>query len=398
MNDFIAHTLSFGQPNNCFIFPGHRSSAKWVSHNSATFVGCLNSYLVELGKTIKISDKVFIHWLHDGLNDFILSLDKSIKVGMFFWGGDVVDDPEEIYKRENLEPLSLKFFNKHFQKYPLYFRTTRNPLNFYKNYLRKKEFYEPVVKRLYNKYKVLARLDYFFHWNPLDYYWIKKRVKDFNPVFVNHCYEVGLTSDLPTGKHYRKTSNTMVFWLGNSSTISNNHLDALKVLSRFKSENIKIYCPLSYGEKNDSVYTRSVITQGHAIFNEKFVPFTSFIPRKEYYRLFEEADVVIMWHNRTQGAGNIAASLMMNKPVFMQRKSTLFQLLRKKGVKVFPNDLLKKLQYREVVNLGKEFVCKNDAEELVKNIFDNIAAKKLVATFLNGQSETVIDFSDHSKS
>ena len=36
--------------------------------------------------------------------------------------------------------------------------------------------------------------------------------------------------------------------IGNSATETNNHIEVLDLLSKFKNEDIKIYVPLSYGD------------------------------------------------------------------------------------------------------------------------------------------------------
>jgi hypothetical protein len=50
-----------------------------------------------------------------------------------------------------------------------------------------------------------------------------------------------------------------------------------------------------------------------------------------------------MFHNRTQGGGNVVILLKMGKKVFMQRKSTFYQNLKTNGAILFTTDDLSKI-------------------------------------------------------
>lgn len=119
--------------------------------------------------------------------------------------------------------------------------------------------------------------------------------------------------------------------LGNSATLTNNHLDALEKLRPFKNENIKIYCPLSYG---DTTYGNLVEQTGKKIFGEKFIPLRDFIPFEKYLNLLSDIDIAVFNHNRQQGMGNITTLLGLGKTVFMRKELTSFKFLEKKGVYV----------------------------------------------------------------
>lgn len=375
IDDFILDSEYINSGNNIYLLQGTKANAKYVKSAEVTFVECLSIYLKELKNRINLKDQVFIHWLHDEVNDFVLSLPEEIKIGLFFWGGDIVDDPEEAYINDNLEPISLRYFNEHLHSYNSYWEIKRNPFDILRHAKRKYHFDGRIKLRLKSKYLVLARLNFFLHWNRLDYEWIQSRVQNFKAEFVYHFYRFGLDKNLPIPDRVKNAQGNLVFWLGNSATITNNHLDAFELLSCFRDANIDIYCPLSYGEKPNGFYTKDIKKFGHEFFGKRFQPLLQFLPRNEYYELFKRIDIVVMFHNRTQAAGNIASFLQMGKKVFLQNKSTIYQLLRQCGAIVFENKNLLTLNIDELKEpLSNEEIIKN--QYVINKCIFNLAMKQ----------------------
>ncbi len=380
IDDFIADAEKQSAGKNIYIIEGKRELAKYVSNRNIKFVDSLEIFLDILKKNILLSDKIFIHYLHYRLNEFILSLTADIKIGLFFWGGEIVEQPKEVYRKENYEPLTLDYFEKNMQPKPRYIKVANNPFNALRNLKKKQRYKQQLNQEIKTKHKILSRLNYFLHWNQFDYDRIKKRVPKFNPAFKYHFYGIGLDSDLPVTKP--KLQDSLVFWIGNSATISNNHLDALKVLEKFKKEDIKIICPLSYGDYNETKYSQFVKKSGEQLFGSKFIAITQFIPRTEYYHLFSEVDVVVMYHNRTQAAGNTAAFIEMGKKLFMQKKSTVYQLLKKNKATVFLNEQLLKMNSKDLkAPLPDQKILNN--KNALQRILDTTRKMETLKTLLN---------------
>jgi len=380
IDDFIIDAEKVSAGKNTYIIEGTREYAKYVNHQLITFVSSLEEFLDNLKKEILTQDKVFIHWLHYRLEKFILSLPTEIEIGLFFWGGEIVQEPQEVYKKENYEPLTLKYYEKNMQAKPRYLNITKSPLNILRNLKRRKQYKQQLNKGVKTKYRVLSRLNYFLHWNQLDYDWIKKRVEHFNPIFKYHFYGIGLETDLPLSK--KKAEKPIVFWLGNSATISNNHLDALKLLGRFNKYDIKIICPLSYADYNETRYPQAVIKYGEEKFGSKFKAITEYLPRTEYYKLFAEADVVIMYHNRTQAAGNSAAFVQMGKKLFMQERSSVYQLFKKNQANVFVNKELSKMSIESLKTpLTGEEILHN--QKILQKILNTTKKMETLESLLN---------------
>ncbi|MFA6143774.1 MAG: TDP-N-acetylfucosamine:lipid II N-acetylfucosaminyltransferase [Sulfuricurvum sp.] len=120
--------------------------------------------------------------------------------------------------------------------------------------------------------------------------------------------------------------------LGNSADSTNNHIDMLEKLRKYKDENINIYVPLSYGEKE---YAIDVITKGKEIFGEKFIPLTEFVPFDNYLELLGDIDIAIFAHKRQQAMGNTITLLGLGKKVYMRNDIVTWQFLKTIDIEVF---------------------------------------------------------------
>ncbi|MDD2846513.1 MAG: TDP-N-acetylfucosamine:lipid II N-acetylfucosaminyltransferase [Rhodoferax sp.] len=119
--------------------------------------------------------------------------------------------------------------------------------------------------------------------------------------------------------------------LGNSASSSNNHLDALEKLRPFAGENIRIYCPLSYG---DPAYGDKIAEAGRIIFGDKFIPLREFMQFEKYLQFLADIDIAIFNHNRQQGMGNVTTLLGLGKVVYMRSNITSYQAFKRLGIRV----------------------------------------------------------------
>lgn len=117
------------------------------------------------------------------------------------------------------------------------------------------------------------------------------------------------------GKCSRLPLNIQV---GNSATESNNHIDILNKLSKFSNEDVKIYIPLSYGDKS---YAQKVEAYGKKIFGEKCEPMLDFMSKDDYNRFLENIDVAIFGMQRQQALGNIQILIENGTKMFFYKDS-----------------------------------------------------------------------------
>lgn len=128
--------------------------------------------------------------------------------------------------------------------------------------------------------------------------------------------------------------------IGNSASPTNNHSSIFKLLESYKSANIKIYCPLSYG--NYPEYRNNVIDEGKNIFNDKFIPITDFMIKSDYEKFLQDIDIVIFNHNRQEAMGVTISLLGMGKTIYMNSNTSSYKSLQERGFKIFDIELIKK--------------------------------------------------------
>lgn len=159
--------------------------------------------------------------------------------------------------------------------------------------------------------------------------------------------------------------------IGNSADSSNNHFEILMKLEKFKNENIKLYCPLSYG---DMEYAKKVIKIGKEIFKDKFIPLTEFMEYKQYLELLSKIDIAIFAHDRQQAFGNITSLLSMKKTVYLKDEITTTEMLEKLGIKIKSFNKLENLEVfdDEILEKNKKIMKKRFSEERLVEEWEKI--------------------------
>jgi len=133
--------------------------------------------------------------------------------------------------------------------------------------------------------------------------------------------------------------------VGNSTDPSNNHKEILNILSKFKNEEIEIYCVLSYG--NFISYREEVIRYGKMVFNEKFIPVLTYMNNHDYNKFIDQIDILVLYHNRQQAVGNIVYFLHSKKKVFIKQGISTCSFLDDQGISYFFTDTIHELSIDE---------------------------------------------------
>lgn len=157
--------------------------------------------------------------------------------------------------------------------------------------------------------------------------------------------------------------------LGNSATPTNNHMNAFQKLRPYANEDIRIYCPLSYG---DNEYANEIEEVGSRIFGDKFIAIREFMPHEKYLDILAKIDIGIFNHSRQQAVGNISTLLGLGKAVFINRNVTTFSMLKSLGVEIFDIEDLaipldfdtEKLAQRNIKIISAVFTEKNLKKQL----------------------------------
>ncbi len=174
----------------------------------------------------------------------------------------------------------------------------------------------------------------------------------------------------------QKKHNHINIQLGNSADPTNNHLDILKKLEKYKDKDIKIFTPLSY---SDLEYAKEVIKKGEEIFGDKFIPLTEFMPFDKYLKFLGEIDIAIFAHKRQQAMGNTITLLGLGKKVYMRRDVTPWKLFEDIGVKIF-----------DVNNITLDLIdekIKIDNQQKIKSYFSHKSYIKQLKSIFDGEGK-----------
>lgn len=174
-------------------------------------------------------------------------------------------------------------------------------------------------------------------------------------------------------------SKEIYIQIGNSADRTNNHKEVLLYLEKYKNENIKILCPLSYGDKE---YANEIIYLGEKIFEDKFIKITKYLSPDEYSKILSKVDIAIFNHERQQGLGNILALLYLGKKVYIRRDITPWKYFSDKNINLYDTIGLENMNFEEFKymdneirllnksNVSKEF-SKENYIKMWGNIFNN---------------------------
>jgi dTDP-N-acetylfucosamine:lipid II N-acetylfucosaminyltransferase len=152
--------------------------------------------------------------------------------------------------------------------------------------------------------------------------------------------------------------------LGNSADPSNHHIEALRLMSRFNKEKLRIICPLSY--YSDEFYINDVISVGSNLFGNKFHAITDFISKEEYIKLLSITDICIMNHDRQQALGNIIPLIYLGKKIYLRKDITTYSFLKNNNLAIFEIEDIIKTNWVDFIHFDK--INKSKNKEIIYSI------------------------------
>jgi len=151
-----------------------------------------------------------------------------------------------------------------------------------------------------------------------------------------------------------KSISPVKILLGNSATESNQHIQALQMLEKYKHEDIMIICPLSYG--GDEAYRDKIISFGKAMYKDKFTPITEYMSQDEYFKIIADCQIAIFNNNRQQAMGNINVALAMRCKVYIREDSPMWATYcDEREMDIFSVNDIEHLDFFDFTNIGCGF-------------------------------------------
>lgn len=142
-------------------------------------------------------------------------------------------------------------------------------------------------------------------------------------------YKSNIFKEYSIPKKFDNVTNILV---GNSADPMNNHADIFEKMQDIKNKKIKIYLPLSYGDKE---YAKEIIKIGSEKFGTKIEFITEIMPFDAYLDFLAKIDIVIFNHPYQQAMGNTISLLGLGKKVYMRSDVTQWELFKKIDVAVY---------------------------------------------------------------
>ncbi len=302
-----------------------------------------------------------IHYLDFQKMIFLDSINVSdIKVLWFCWGADFYN-------------INSKFMNQIVLKETKVFYDSKNKTSF-KNKLK-----DYVISNIYNpteklQKKVINKIDYIAPVIYEDFFKIKKTYK------ADHLQNIEFTyGDLNSfNLNEEKNITGENIFVGNSGTLSNNHIEVFNILENKNIKGKKIIVPLSYGNKG---YINNLNERGKEVFEDDFEPILDFIPIEEYNKKLLSCNIAIMNHVRQQALGNIYALLYMGVKIFLRKNNPVYSDLKSKGFVVFDLEYLKNDDLNSLSNECKE----NNRKKIIEFLNRDVVlkrAKKIIEELL----------------
>ncbi|MDN3652650.1 TDP-N-acetylfucosamine:lipid II N-acetylfucosaminyltransferase [Thalassotalea ponticola] len=249
-----------------------------------------------------------------------------------------------------------------------------------KRALKKIPAVEKVHRKLHGqktKSEYLQRIDYFAPVLESEYEMVASKDAKFKPKFADWNYgtlEDDLVKDLPD-----LMSDAQYILLGNSATITNNHVDAFELLEQLDLKDRKIICPLSYGDED---YRNKVLNRGKDIFGANFLPITKFMSVDNYLSTLSSCSVVIMNHLRQQALGNIITMLYRGATVFLNKQNPVYDFFKEQGAVLYAIDELEAdnslINYRltpKEVELNKSILLQHWSRQAINNKTEQLINK-----------------------
>jgi len=222
----------------------------------------------------------------------------------------------------------------------------------------------------FKKKQIIKKFSGIICYNEAEYNLAKTWAGAKGDFYQSFLYLSNLYKEIDTKEVQKQVINIQI---GNSADPTNNHIEAINTLKKFKDENINIFVPLSYGDKE---YSKKIIIYGKSIFGDKFIPILDLMPFEKYIEWLGSIDIAIFNHNRQQGLGNIITLLGLGKKVYIKKHIITWDLCQEAGAVAYDIgninlDILDDKTKKENIKSIKRYFSRQNLATQWKTIFES---------------------------
>ena len=313
----------FPDSNDILIFSDKAEYKHLHEHKSCVRISRKDVH--KKGKTYDFNgvDYIIAHYLTLEMIDFIGYAPKEIHVSWEIYGFDLYNQflATQGYNLQyvswiDYKPFWVRVAYKLSLVKILFFVRYGKITQF--DYIRKR-YFKKVVKRLdsVSGSKCNAKV--------LEYYSGKR----FS-FYETFCYSLEETLGDLYGIGFKDNRNVLI---GNSCSLTNNHLYVLDYIKDYDMGDAQIIMPLSYG--GYPLYKDDVIAKYSLYFPNNFMCLLDYMPIYEYNKLFLSISVMVMASWREESFGTIIMGLYLGVKIIMSNKSPIYLSLKDEGFHVF---------------------------------------------------------------
>lgn len=162
----------------------------------------------------------------------------------------------------------------------------------------------------------------------------------------------------------KKNKEKVKIQIGNNGQKSNNHMEAINMISKFANENIEVYVPLSYGGEKE--YVDKIIKYGKENLGDKFIPIVDFMSVEDYNDHLSNIHIGIFCNDRQQGMGNIHSLVYLGSKVFINNKTSMWNhFCEKLNYKLYSIYDINDMNYDEFIRIDIKEI-ENNATKVEK--------------------------------
>lgn len=341
------------------LIPSFKYNCKYVSENRTNvfFVVYGTNDFWEIVGDVADYEEIILHFLDDNKVDFVNSISHSC-ITWIEWGADLYNTllcyrGFNLFLNSNEQRKAGLLTWKRKYLLPLCKMKDRKRLNEWIRSIKKISFIVALeeeillLKEYYPEFDHLKRKSFYYY--PVD---------DILSTDFGSLWCIG--------------NNIMV---GNSASLTGNHVYIFKKLSLLELENRKVKVPLSYGNAK-----RYLIEQGKKYLPEQFDPILDFLSLDDYNEQLLDCNVFIYANLRQEALGNILIALYIGGMVFLDSTNPLYHYFKSIGVVVYSiqdlsNGILVKPLALEIRKNNRKIVGELYSQKrllmLIKNEFGN---------------------------